>query len=133
MELTKAKAGEYLMDIHGGKTIQEILDSNDKLERAVNDTKKLSRGFTSIGRSYFVIGALLGANPGDIVGPVETARGHAIIELVSVANYDSTDFEVQENVLEQDLLSTKQNQAFRDWLEDLKTNADIVDNRKFYF
>ncbi|NQV38190.1 MAG: peptidylprolyl isomerase [Candidatus Marinimicrobia bacterium] len=133
MVLTKSKAADYLMDIHGGKSILDILDGDDKLERAVNDTKKLSRGFTSVGRSYFVIGALLGANPGDIVGPVETARGHAIIELVSVADYDSTDFEVQENVLEQDLLSTKQNQAFRDWLEDLKTNADIVDNRQYYF
>ncbi len=133
MDLSKQLAGDLLMDLEGGKTMQELLDENAKLERAINDTKKLNRGFLSIGRSYYVIGALMEAEPGNIIGPIETTRGYALIELLSVGKIDSTDFEVQRGILEQDLLSTKQNQAFREWLDELKSSAEIVDNRKYYY
>ncbi len=133
MEKSKEKAEEYLLDVESGKSIMELTEANIKLEKALNDMKRLSRGFSSVGRSFYVVGALLDAEPGSILGPLETQRGYAIIEFVSVSDFDSTDYQVQHDVLERDLLNSKQNQAFNDWLDDLKTNATIVDNREYYF
>jgi len=80
-----------------------------------------------------MIGALLVAKPGDLVGPVETPRGYAVVELLQVAEFDSADFAVQKEKIYSDLLTKKQNQFFQSWLGELKRNAEIVDNRKYYF
>ena len=113
--------------------LNSVIDSDDELDGIKDEVKTLSQGFTSIGRSNFVTGALLAADPGDILGPIETGRGHAILELKKVTAFDSTEFEVQKESLRKTIFNRKQNQYFQAWLDDLKTNADIVDNRNFYF
>lgn len=133
LAMAKIRAEEYYERVKNGESINAILEENPNLEKAVNDTKKLSRGFTSIGRSNYVIGALLEAEPGDIIGPVETARGAAIIELVAVSDFDSTEYQIKHDTIAQDLLTKKQNLVFTNWYENLKANAEIIDNRKYYF
>ncbi len=133
LAMAKVKAEEYYQRVKDGESITAILDENPKLERAVNDKKRLSRGFASLGRSNYVIGALLKAQPGDIIGPLETARGAAVIEVVDIADFDSTDYEIKHDTIAQDLLTKKQNLVFTNWYENLKSSADIIDNRKYYF
>ncbi|NOZ04427.1 MAG: hypothetical protein GXO92_07490 [FCB group bacterium] len=133
MEAAKKIADELYQRIQNGATIEELAAENKDMERVFNDTKKLNRGFSSIGRNYYLIGALLDAKPGDIIGPYETKRGYAITELVSVQPIDTTDFETKKNVIKEKLLRTKQGQAFNDWLSSIKAKAEIIDNRKYYF
>ena len=110
----------------------ENIDS--KIDEIKNETKTLTQGFSSISRSNFVVGALMFAKPnGGVLGPLETTRGHALIELVDVSSFDSTEFEVQKETLKRNLFSRKQSQLFQAWLDELKSKADIVDNRKYYF
>lgn len=132
-EKTLAIAGDYYQQILAGKSIEDLLKTETNVEKALNDTKVLNRGFSSIGRSSFAIGALLKAKPGDVIGPIETARGHAILELLSVAKFDTADFSIKKDLLERELLTAKQNQVFKDWMDELKSKAEIVDNRKYYF
>jgi peptidyl-prolyl cis-trans isomerase D len=134
MAATLEKANKLLVKISSQELgLNSVIDSDDELDGIKDEVKTLSQGFTSIGRSNFVTGALLAAEPGEILGPIETGRGHAILELKEVTAFDSTEFEVQKESLRKTIFNRKQNQYFQAWLDDLKTNADIVDNRNFYF
>ena len=104
-----------------------------QIDEIKNETKTLTQGFSSISRSNYVVGALIAAKPGDLLGPLETIRGHTLIELMDVSPFDSTEFEVQKETLKKNIFARKQSQLFQSWLDDLKSKADIVDNRKFYF
>ncbi len=114
-------------------TLEELIEEEDDLDGFKNESKTLFQGFTSIGRSNHVNGALLQAKPGEIIGPLETNRGHAILQLIDVAKFDSTEFETQKELLKQNIFNRKQGQYFQAWLDGLKDKADIIDNRKYYY
>ncbi len=134
MAATLDEANKLLLSISGNDMkLDDAIDDDSELDAVKNESKQLVQGFTSIGRSNYVTGALLAAKPGEILGPLETARGHAIIELKEISVFDSTEYEVQKESLRKTIFNQKQNQFFQAWLDDLKENAEIVDNRKFYF
>jgi len=131
---TLDQANKLLIKLSGKDLkVDEMIDEDSELDGIKNETKQLVQGFTSIGRSNYVTGALLAAEPGEIIGPLETSKGHAIIELKEVGEFDSTEYETQKETLRNTIFNRKQNQYFNAWLDDLKEKADIVDNRKFYF
>jgi parvulin-like peptidyl-prolyl isomerase len=128
------KIAQLLMDeINGGSTMKTLKSEYEGLERVDSDTKTLSRSFNSIGKSNFVIGALLKSSPGDMVGPVKTSRGFAIVHLMDVSEIDSSQFEIQNDGIRNSLLNQKRNRAFNEWLDHQKSNAEIVDNRNYFF
>jgi len=116
-----------------GSTIEKLIDENKNIDGFIGETKTLAQGFTSLGRSDYVNGALLNATPGDLLGPLQTNRGQAIINLIDKADFDSTEFELQKENLRDAIFNRKQNQFFQSWIDDLKNNAEIIDNRKYYF
>jgi peptidyl-prolyl cis-trans isomerase D len=131
---TLDEANKLLLTISGKDIkLDDAIDEDSELDAVKNESKQLVQGFTSIGRSNYVTGALLAAKPGEILGPLETGRGHAIIELKEISVFDSTEYEVQKESLRKTIFNQKQNQFFQAWLDDLKENAEILDNRNFYF
>ena len=134
MAVTLDQANKLLLTISGkDMKLDDAIDEDSELDAIKNESKQLVQGFTSIGRSNYVTGALLAAKPGEILGPLETGRGHAIIELKEISVFDSTEYGVQKESLRKTIFNQKQNQFFQAWLDDLKEDAEIVDNRKFYF
>ena len=134
MAATLDEANKLLLTISGkDMKLDDAIDEDSELDAIKNESKQLVQGFTSIGRSNYVTGALLAAKPGEILGPLETGRGHAIIELKEISVFDSTEYGVQKESLRKTIFNQKQNQFFQAWLDDLKENAEIVDNRNFYF
>ena len=113
--------------------LKELIEDEKNLDGFKNESKTLLDGFTSIGRSNFVNGALLNAEVGDLLGPLETNRGQAIIYLIDIEDFDSTKFKEQESKLRELIFSRKQSQFFQAWIDELKASADIIDNRKYYF
>ena len=127
-------ANSILVDITAKNNSLSNFANNDlEIDEIKNETKTLNQGFSSINRSNYIVGSLLSANPGDLLGPIETSRGHALVELVDISVMDSTEFEVQKETLKKNIFSRKQSQFFQSWLDDLKLKANIIDNRKFYF
>ena len=134
MAATLEHANKLLVKISSQElSLNAMIDADSELDGLKDEVKTLNQGFTSIGRSNFVTGALLGAELGEILGPIETGKGHAILELKEMAPFDSTEYEAQKETLRKTIFSRKQNQYFQGWLDDLKSNAEIVDNRNFYF
>ena len=134
MDATLERANNLLVKIAGDAVnLNQLIDTDSELDGIKDESKTLVQGFTSIGRSNYVTGALLAAEPGEILGPLETGRGHAIIEIMDISQFDSTEYETQKESLQATIFNRKQKQYFQAWLDNLKNNAEIVDNRKFYF
>ena len=134
MTLTLEKAQKLMIDIASdNKSLIEISNQNPDLDYIKDEQKTLSQGFTSIGRSNYLTGSLLSSKLGETIGPVKTNRGYAIVQLKAVSNFDSTKFEISKESLHRTIFNRKQNQYFNVWLENLKENSDIIDNRKYYF
>ena len=119
--------------INEGASLTDLVSDDIRLELVARDKKELSRGFNSIGRSQTVIGALMNSEIGNVVGPLETARGYTLVRLLGVAPFDSTDFQNKEKNIFTTLTNNAQQVAFDTWLTELKTEAEIVDNRKYYY
>ena len=133
-KFSRDKADALLIEVTAdGRSLESILDSNEDLDGVRKESKSLSEGFTSIGRSNFVVGALLSAKIGDLIGPVDTNRGWALIKVLDIEPFDSTEYAVQEDQLRTNLFNREQNQVFQSWLGDLKSEAEIIDNRKYYY
>jgi parvulin-like peptidyl-prolyl isomerase len=129
--LDLANATKSIID--EGASLTDLVSDDIRLELVARDKKELSRGFNSIGRSHAVIGALMNSEIGNVVGPLETARGYTVVRLLGVAPFDSTDFQNKENNIYTTLINNAQQIAFDTWLTELKTAAEIVDNRKYYY
>ncbi|HIA90891.1 MAG TPA: hypothetical protein EYO13_01265 [Candidatus Marinimicrobia bacterium] len=129
--LDLANATKSIID--EGASLTDLVSDDIRLELVARDKKELSRGFNSIGRSHAVIGALMNSEIGNVVGPLETARGYTVVRLLGVAPFDSTDFQNKEKNIYTTLTNNAQQVAFDTWLIELKTAAEIVDNRKYYF
>ena len=129
--LELANATKSIID--EGASLTDLVSDDIRLELVARDKKELSRGFNSIGRSHAVIGALMNSEIGNVVGPLETARGYTLVRLLGVAPFDSTDFQNKENNIYTTLINNAQQVAFDTWLTELKTAAEIVDNRKYYY
>ena len=130
---TKVLAEQLLDQFDQGATFQEIKDNNDNVDVVSGDTKLLTRSFNSFGRSNFLVGALLKARVGDVIGPISTTRGHGIVKVVDISGIDSSDFEIKRDVIYKNIHSQRQSESFQNWYQDLLDQAEIVDNRKFYF
>jgi len=76
---------------------------------------------------------LMNSEIGDVVGPLETARGYTIVKLLAVASFDSSDFQNKEVSIYSTLINKAQVETFNTWLTKLKAEADIIDNRKYYY
>ena len=134
MALTLEKARKLMIDIAtDDKSLINISKEDPDLDFLEDEQKTLSQGFTSIGKSNYLVGALLTAKPGEIIGPIITNRGHAIVQLKAVSNFDSSEFEITKESLYRTIFNRKQNQYFNVWLDNLKESSDIIDNRRYYF
>ena len=133
--LTAAKvlAEQFRDQFDHGTTFQEIKDNNDNVDLVSGDTKLLIRSFNALGRSNFLVGALLKARTGDVIGPIKTTRGYGIVKVVDVSAIDSSDFEMKRDVIYKNIRSQRQSENFQNWYQNLRDQAEIVDNRKFYF
>jgi parvulin-like peptidyl-prolyl isomerase len=136
-EITRKKTKiltQTLMDnINNGMTMDDLVDQYENLERVKSDSKTLNRSFESVGKSNHIVGALLDALPGDILGPLQTSRGHAIVHVMEIAELDTNQFKIQKDGIRSSIVNQKQNRAFSEWMDHQKAEAEIIDNRNFHF
>ena len=133
-ELVLDKVNNLLVEISSSELgLQEMQTNNSNITSIENEKLTLSRGLKGIGRSNFVSGALLTSSKGDIVGPIETRSGYAILKINEIEDFDSTLYAEQKSSIYKTIFNQKQNQFFKAWLDELKSKSDIIDNRKFYF
>ena len=132
-DATNLYAEEIKTEILNGSSFKSIKEDNNRLELVPSDKKSLNSSFISLGRSEQLVGALINSKKGDIVGPVKTARGHGIVKVMEIEKFDSTNWVSTKTNIRTDLASKKEREVYSDWMQSLKDEAEIIDNRKFHF
>ena len=132
-EATNLYAEEIKSEILNGSNFKSIKDKNNRLEFVPSDKKKLSSSFISIGKSEQLVGALISSKKGSVIGPVKTSRGYGVVKVENIANFDSANWEMSKDLIRKDLLSKKERETYGNWMNNLKEEANIIDNRKYHF
>lgn len=124
---------ELKSKVLNGISFETLKSGDDKLELIPSDKKKLTDSFISLGKSDQLVGTLINAKKGDLLGPIKTYRGYGLIKVNQISDFDSTGWNSQRNIIRSDLKRLKQNTVYQNWMTELKEKATIIDNRKFYF
>ena len=132
-EATNLYAEEIKSEILNGSNFKSIKDKNNRLEFIPSDKKKLSGSFISLGKSEQLVGALISSKKGSLIGPVKTSRGYGVVKVENIAKFDSTNWEVSKDIIRNDLMAKKERETYGNWMNNLKEEANIVDNRKYHF
>ncbi|MGE5401222.1 MAG: peptidylprolyl isomerase [Ignavibacteriales bacterium] len=86
-----------------------------------------------IGRDFPFIDKALSAEVGKITEPVKGMRGYYVIKVVNRTPFDKGVFAMQRNSVRDNLLQEKKSYFFSQWIDQLKKNAKIVDNRRMFY
>ena len=132
MEGAKSVSDELMNKISGGN-LKQIAESNNNVQFVGPVSSNLNNSFQNIGKHESIVGALLVAEVGEVLAPIETSQAYMIIKLESREKFDEVDWEVKKDLLTKTLLSQRENEFIGDWIKTMKDEAEIVDNRKFFF
>ena len=113
--------------------LSEIYQDNENLEYVSETNSALIGSFESIGKSNFIVGALAGAQEGDILGPLPTLRGQAFLRVIDISDVVMNDFEEKKDSIKFRLLIDRQNAIWGNWLQALRDNADLKDYRYDFY
>jgi len=109
--------------------LSDLAETYPNFEYVEEATSALIGSFTSIGKSNYVAGALLNAKEGDFLGPLPTIRGQAFIKVLSIDEISEEDFNEKKESLKFSLIIQRQNLIWSNWLQALRDDSDIEDNR----
>ena len=75
----------------------------------------------------------MSAKEGDFLGPLKTGHGYAVLRALGSSKVDSADYRLKEDAIFRQIYFEKQNSLYPQWIQSARENAEIVDNRKYYF
>lgn len=82
-----------------------------------------------VGKDPNFMGAAFHLSVNQISQPVKTVKGYYLIKLLDKTPFDEKQFALQKDLIRQQLLQKKRQQAFTEWYNQLKTEAKIKDYR----
>lgn len=121
------------LKINSESNLADIANENQSFEYIKSTKSKLNGSFLSIGKSNFVVGALLESNIGELVGPIPTIRGQAFIKILNIDEINQEDFDEMSDSIKFSLLINRQNLIWDNWLLALRKNSDIEDYRYDFY
>ncbi|MBD3223082.1 MAG: hypothetical protein GF313_00015 [Caldithrix sp.] len=138
LELAKENAKSFMLGlkekIESGLSFDLIArqDTSKKLRNEVTKLFGLQDNVKGVGKSIVFNAHALNLSVGEVSDLVETERGYYYQRALEKTEFDSSAFAAQKQQIERRLLSQKRNELFNKWYENLKEEANIVDNRKMF-
>ncbi|UCH64657.1 MAG: hypothetical protein JSW63_08500 [Ignavibacterium sp.] len=86
-----------------------------------------------IGKNYAFIETAFHSEPDVISDPIKGTAGYYLVKVVSKTEVDTSAYSLQSTTLRNNILQQKKQYIIAQWLNDLKTQADIVDNRYLFY
>jgi peptidyl-prolyl cis-trans isomerase D len=105
------------------------LDGRDDLVYESIQGAKGDASLKGLGRVHEIFGYLENAPAGSISPVFDTSRGAIIVRLNGRSDFNNQDFTDQYNDIYEKLTKTRQNEVWNKYLEALRENAEIMDNR----
>ncbi len=134
-EKLKNKAYEYLSNLRQklNDNLDEISKLDSTLEVKTASGFTISAGIPGIGYDENVFGKLINLKINQISESIKGNSQIYLIQLVNKTPFDSTLYKSQYQTLKEQIYNEKKNNLFFTWIDNLKKNAKIVDNRALYF
>ena len=107
----------------------KLSEENPNLEYVKETTGNLIGSFESIGKSNYIAGALINAEKGDLLGPLPTLRGQAFVKVLEIDELNEEDYDEKKESLKFSLIIQRQNLIWSNWLQGLRDDSEIEDNR----
>ena len=105
------------------------LEGRDALTYESLQGAKGNASLKGLGRVHEIFGFLENAKAGSISPVFKTPRGAIIVRLNARSDFDNEVFAAQFDELYDNLTKTRQNEVWNNYLETLRENAEIMDNR----
>jgi parvulin-like peptidyl-prolyl isomerase len=138
LEKQKDRAREFTQKITqyvaNGTSFEQIVARLSDSKLSLDSTSLFSLNSSIPGMGYDPVfnATAFTLEPGQISERIETNRGIFWQKLTERNEFDQTSFEAQRELIRNRILGRKRSQAFNDWYEYLKSQADIEDNRKTF-
>lgn len=133
----REKKFEYALKVLAEVKKQKAFDNPTQINPSLRRAKTPEFGYNStipgIGRDFAFIENAMSLPLNEISEPIKGQNSVFLIKAIARTELDEKSYKAQRENLRDQLLSEKRNRVFNQWLENLKKNAVIVDNRyKFY-
>ncbi|NQV16307.1 SurA N-terminal domain-containing protein [bacterium] len=129
-ELAKTAAEQLVAGLPAEGSWAEIkIEGRDDLTYEEIQGAKGNAGIKGLGRYQEIYGFIENANVGSISPVFDTPRGAVIVRLNARADFDETDYVSQYDELQTTLYQSRQTEVWNNYLESLRENADVIDNR----
>jgi peptidyl-prolyl cis-trans isomerase D len=131
-EIARERANELYRQLEG-KPLSAIaeIDPNFTLGTATDIGPNST--ITGIGRDEKFIGAAFGLPVGEVSKPVAGSRNYYLLEVTRRDAFDEERYAEERERIKEQILESKQQQFFAQWMEGLRADATIIDNRYMYF
>tara|TARA_Y100000590_G_scaffold65476_2_gene70793 strand:- start:397 stop:2229 length:1833 start_codon:yes stop_codon:yes gene_type:complete len=107
----------------------KLSEENPNFEYVKETSGNLIGSFESIGKSNYIAGALINSEKGDLLGPLPTLRGQAFVKVLEIDELSEKDFDEKKESLKFSLIIQRQNLIWSNWLQGLRDDSEIEDNR----
>jgi hypothetical protein len=133
LEKARTIAAEYRQNLAEGDSLRRVSTINPSIPVQETGTFTLGGIVPGVGRDPVFIGTVSGLKPAQISQAFLGQRGAFLVQLLSRSAFDSVAYNAQREMLHSRLLQDKRSRFASDWLEKLKENANIEDNREMFF
>ncbi len=133
-EMARAYAESLKPKVQSDMPFKTIADQDTSRKVIYNVTPMftMEQSIPGIGRSVEFAATAFALEPGQKSDLVETVRGFYYLKLLEKTKLDTSAFNAQKETLRRQLLLEKKNLVFQEWYNNIKAQADIVDNRKLF-
>ncbi len=132
MENANDYANEVYRRINQGRSLEQA-GANDSLTVELAEDFSASSYITNVGRDLAFTAAAFSLDSLAVSKPVKGTKGYYIIQLLKKDAFNQEEFQISYESIYNTLLSTKRQEAYSQWLETLRRNADIEDFRNIFF
>jgi parvulin-like peptidyl-prolyl isomerase len=129
----KELAGQKRGAIGDKGDLRALSAADPKIKVDTTGTFTYGGAVSGIGRDYAFNGTAKTQEVGGVSQPIEGARGVYLLKVTSRSAIDTASLSVQRTVLAAQLLQEKKQRALSSWLEKMKENSKIEDNRDLFF
>lgn len=133
VDKAKQLAAEARARLSPQDSLTRIKEWTENIEVRRTGSFTLSGSIPGIGRDQSFLGSVSGLSIFEVSPPVAGLRGVFLIQLLSRSEPDSAAMASQRENLRTQILQEKRNRYITAWLEQLKKDADIEDNREVFF
>lgn len=132
-EKLKEVADQVYAEIKAGKSLEEVKAMDPKYSYSKVDSIDITSSIGSLGRSNKAVGAILALQENEISAPIDLGNKYGFVKLIKKSVFDEENFNAEKDNIRKTLLNSKKQNFYTQFIQALKDNADIIDNRANVF